>query len=224
MQFSEGACKRSLRVPRAKFDASLNLPTLKSVTDSGADLAQAVSDGDMARADVLAGKLASNAAKMKDVRDNLLKQLNDKLKAKGKKPLQLDKEINKRISQLESGVNKNLASKGFGPMASLGKSNIGGQLPIDSSLFNPKNVGEKGAIVIDSNPSDSSSSEPINEGGAEVEKETTLSETLEGFEAVEEDISKRSEDSIFNQLSTRYLLNYHRFFEKKKEEDPVVKP
>lgn len=227
MEFSESACKNAFRVPKPKLDANLNLPTLQSVTESGADMAQAVADGNMDRADVLAGKLAANAARMKEVKDNLLKQLNDKLKAKGKKPLDMDKEISKRISQLEAGVNKNLASKGFGPLASIGHAGLGNQLPSkDLPVINPQDVGVKAPIVLENNKVSESVDEPLNEGGGVVEeKQASLSESLEGFETTEDDISNRSDDSIFQQLSTRYFLNYHRFFEKKKvEEGPPPPP
>jgi hypothetical protein len=226
MEFSESACKSSFRVPRAKLNANLNLPTLQSVTGTAGDLAQAVSDGDMAKADILAGQLAANATRMKQVKDSLLKQLNDKLKAKGKKPLDLDKEVNKRISQLESGVNKNLASKGFGPLASIEAANLGKELPSkDLPVIDPQDVGSKAPIAIDNKVTEPME-EALNEGGGVVEEnQASLSESLEGLEITEEDISKRSEDSIFQQLSTRYLLNYNRFFERRKvEEAPASEP
>jgi hypothetical protein len=218
MEFSESACKSPFRVPRAKLNANLNLPTLQSVTGTAGDMAQAVAEGDMARADLLAGQLAANATRMKQVKDSLLKQLNDKLKAKGKKPLELDKEVNKRIGQMEAGVNKNLASKGFGPLASSGAS-LGKDIPADLPTITPKDVGEKEPIAIDNNKVSESVDEALSEGGVVEEKQASLSESLEGFETTEDDISKRSDDSIFDQLSTRYLLNYHRFFERKKEEE-----
>jgi hypothetical protein len=98
--------------------------------------------------------------------------------------------------------------------------NLGKELPSkDLPVINPQDVGSKAPIAIDNKVSGPVEEALNEEGGVVEEKQASLSESLEGFETTEEDISKRSEDSIFQQLSTRYILNYHRFFEQKKVEE-----
>ena len=65
----------------------------------------------------------------------------------------------------------------------------------------------------------------INEGTLSAEELAkkngkSMDQALNEFESSESDISKRSETSLFKQLSNRYLLNYNKIFERKKE-DPV---
>ena len=50
----------------------------------------------------------------------------------------------------------------------------------------------------------------------------TDEQSLDDFESTEQDVSKKSEVSIFKQLSNRYILNYTKIFERKKE--PVAVP
>lgn len=224
MDFSEN-CKNPAILPRPNFNADLNLPSLTSVGNAAGDFAQAVADGNNAQADVLAGSLAANAGRMKQLKDNLLKQMNDKLKAEGKKPIDFDGEVKKQIADMGAAVNNHLAGKGIPQISGGGAAALGSDLKADQSQ------ASTGEVV--TSKSQGGESQPkalnLNEGSLteEVPAQSSvaiISQGLEDFETSESDISKRPEESIFKQLSTRYLLNYTKFFEKKKIEEAKASP
>ena len=61
----------------------------------------------------------------------------------------------------------------------------------------------------------------ISEGDLSAAK--ILEDSLSEYESSVDDISKRSEDSIFKQVSMRYQANYDRFFERKKPRPEPLK-
>ena len=50
---------------------------------------------------------------------------------------------------------------------------------------------------------------------------TEVAQSLDDFESPEQDISKKSDVSIFKQLSNRYILNYTKIFDRRKEPVPA---
>jgi hypothetical protein len=222
MEYSEGACKNSVKLKRPDFKFGMELPTLKAVGNSATDLAQAVSDGDTGRADLEAGKLAANAMRMKEIKENIEKQMNEQRKARGEKPIDFKAEENRRIASMMSGFNKQAAASNTGVAALDAKATLDPEPTVEASTAAPV-VEEKTAAAPTATPMDFNFDEGLPAEDLLTEEPTaTLTESLEDYETNESDISKKSEVSIFKQLSNRYLLNYTKIFEKKKtvEETP----
>ncbi len=215
--YSSDVCNNSLKLSRPKYNSKFNLPTLQSVANTGTDMAQAVANGDMA-----AANLASNAMRVKQIKDNLLKQLNEQNKKLGKEPYDYEKEVNNTLASMRDSLNKggagqagNLAGFGSGvPSSSLDAK------PSDEAYQEIKTSGSDEAIAADAGQADGVQFD-INEGSGESDTfdlgDAALAEahSLEDFETQESDILAKPEESIFKQLSNRYLLNYNRIFDTK---------
>jgi hypothetical protein len=52
----------------------------------------------------------------------------------------------------------------------------------------------------------------------------TLDQALNNFESTAQDISKKSDVSLFKQVSNRYLLNYTKIFREKKKIESAPSP
>lgn len=219
----ESSCANPLKLNKPAFHANMNLPTLMSAGNMATDMGNAVARGDTARADVLAGQLGNAAARIRQSRDNVIKQINDKLKAAGKKPLDFDGEVKKQIAAMGNAVNQQMGGAG-NSMASLG----GGS---NTATLDPSKSVKSDAAGVPSEVKAGSSEKSLNIGGAGISEgnlteglpletaATPTPESLDNFEINVKDVSEKKEDSIFKQLSNRYLLNYTKFFEKKKVEE-----
>ncbi|HLW55744.1 MAG TPA: hypothetical protein VKY27_00060 [Bacteriovoracaceae bacterium] len=213
--YSEGACKSPVKVARPRFNPNFQLPVLESVANTSAEMADAVARGDMAAADVHAGTLASNAMRVKQIRDNLMNQFNEQSKKQGKKGIDFDKAIQDRIASMNNNLNKGLASRGM-TLASLAPSNS-----ISKDKKEPEEVKQEiktaaSEETIATDPQDDfnfSIDEGVDEDMAIAQDATPApTHTLEDFETQESDILAKPEVSIFDQLSNRYFLNYKRIF------------
>jgi hypothetical protein len=228
MNYGEDACKVSTKLNRPKFDMKMNLPTLASVGNSATDLGQAVSDGDMGKADIEAGKLAANAMRMNQIKENIQKQMNDQRKARGEKPIDFKAEEDKKIASMMTDLNKQSAGADAPALASTGN-----KASLDSLEKNNRN-NQSSSTTTSTNTSTAgapSSNFKFDEGAsdegvatANYQEPTNLPESLDDFEINAGDISKKSEVSIFKQLSNRYLLNYTKIFEKKKKLEDTSTP
>lgn len=228
MNYGEDACKVSTKLNRPKFDMKMNLPTLASVGNSATDLGQAVSDGDMGKADIEAGKLAANAMRMNQIKENIQKQMNDQRKARGEKPIDFKAEEDKKIASMMTDLNKQSAVADAPALASTGN-----KASLDSLEKNNRN-NQSSSTTTSTNTSTAgapSSNFKFDEGAsdegvatANYQEPTNLPESLDDFEINAGDISKKSEVSIFKQLSNRYLLNYTKIFEKKKKLEDTSTP
>lgn len=84
VDFSEKACASPLKVTRPTFDVKYNKgELLKNAGNLTIDMAQAVSDGNIDKADAIAGQLGSMASKLKQTALDLQKEKNEILKTAG---------------------------------------------------------------------------------------------------------------------------------------------
>lgn len=221
--YSDDACNNALKLAKPKYNSKFNLPTLQSVANTGVDMAQAVASGDMGAADIAAANLASNAMRVNEIKDKLIKDINDQEKKNGKKPFDYNKAVDDGIASMKKDLTRGLARNGV---------NLASLSPSDSSLASMSKAlaaddevnatgGEVGqdAILLGADDSmDINLDEGMSEGEmgfSEGDNTVAATHTLEDFETQESDILAKPEESIFKQLSNRYLLNYGRIFESK---------
>ncbi len=212
---SEKACGNSVKLTNYKFDfKGANVPTLTAASNLASDLANSVASGDFASADILAGQLGSMAAAVKAVNEKLQKDHNESEVKAGKKAVDFNKGIATQVAQLEGdiknalGSNSDLASAMNGLSSQEASSSTKDETPVVTSAKTPE------VAIPNANfnfSEDSTSTEELPSA-----KTASLSESLEEYESTEQDISKKSDVSIFKQVSNRYLLNYTRIFDKKK--------
>ena len=229
--YSASACNKTLQLTKPKYNSKFSLPTLQKVANTGVDMAQAVARGDMAKADVAAADLAANAMKVKEITDNLVKQLNDQNKKLGKDPINLDAEVQKSLAGMNNNLNKGLASRGI-DLASLGSDKA--SLDKSTALLGDGSETTKGSAATLLDPNKNAIGLEFNEGSSDeafdpnsglVKESSEATHTIDDFETAEADILDRPDTSIFKQLSNRYLLNYPKIFnnEAKSPEKEVVK-
>jgi hypothetical protein len=220
-EFSAGGCRNVMRVSRPQFDSRLNLPALQGIANQGMDLAQAFADGDTARADTIAGDINANAGRLKAINKNLMAKLNEKLKKEGKKPIDLDAEVNKQVAALTAGANKALLEKN---LPGIGETNLAAAL---DNLKKEESNGPSG-LVKDEDSAASSDAKPvgtISEGNFEdidpnAAKTASLEDVINEYEVSESDVNKDTGVSIFTQVSNRYLLSYPKIFQRREIKIP----
>lgn len=218
--FSSDACKNPMKLVRPKFDGGFDVPTLKMAANSGIDFAQAIANGDLGRADVEAGNLASMAGRIDKIKDDLLKKANEKLKSQGKKPIDVNGEVNRQVAALNGALMK----------ANLGPAQLlqmpSGEAAVSASSTPPSpevatTVPGPAAVPVSESSTENSVSE-ISEPEVIAEPPGSMEEKLSNLEVDEKDISQESDVSIFKQVSNRYFLNYTKIFEKKTINNPPL--
>jgi hypothetical protein len=197
----------------------MNIPNLSNVANLSADMAQAMADGDHAKAAAISGKIGSMAASVKKTSEDLKAKYNAYLKLKGKPTIDFNKRINQQVAAIQGAVSKAAASQGMN-LGSSGKSSLSeSEVSKDTGVpvVNTASVGGVAQPVFD----------PLAGMGAteDLGLETAATKadpTLDDFESSVQDVARKDDVSIFKQLSNRYILNYTKIFDRKKEEIPVV--
>ncbi len=232
------ACNNPIRLPGLTFDPSMNLPSLQSNGQMATDLANALAAGDTARAQSLAGSLASQAGNMNQITNNVAKQVNDKLKAQGKETFDLDTLTKNGLASVSGSQDSaNGSAAGMGLSSSNNSAKLGDDLKgaaEDKNVMDLDNAAHEnsqkgggtsatdlgmGSLSEGVSPTDGSSA-AFGANGAT--KTASLSESLDDYESNESDISSDKESTLFKQVSNRYLLNYSKIF-KRKEIAPANK-
>lgn len=213
--YSAKACNDALKLKPVHFNYSGVGPDVLSVSGMAADFANATSSGDMAQANLIAGKLAAQAGNMKRFAEKMQEAYNKQL-PKNEKPVEFEKSIESQVASMQASLQKSATGQEM-DLASMGST--------DAKLLDEQKNDAKVESVTATAPSVPEvpvapdfdfSLDEVNEN-VQDEQVATISNRLEDFETNENDISKRSDVSIFTQLSNRYLLNYTRIFETKRQ-------
>ena len=219
---SPNSCGKSFKVSKANF-GKINIPTLNNVSNLASDMAQSLANGDEAGANRIATEIGTMAARVKQETEKLQAQYND-IQKKDKKPtLDFNKEIKARVASLQGELHKAAASKNMN-LASLGPA-----VPISESQAKETAPEVTTAAVPEIalpevDPLAGLGSEGTQDAtgtGMDAAASAGPQHSLDDFESTVEDISKKSEVSIFKQVSNRYILNYMKFFNAKKEAEVV---
>lgn len=243
MSYSESGCKNSIKLVRPKFEANMDLPTLKSVSNLATDMGQAVANGDMGKADLAAGELANMAGRMDAVKDGLMKKLNDQMKKDGKKPIDINGELQRQVTALNNAINKqnpgagNLTVAGLGDTSGSSSKGEAEVSPVNTTANTDLSEMAKGAeapaqevtpVGADASGLGSITEDSLGIANAEEALGVLGMKKVEGeelnFTTAKGDISAESESSIFKQVSNRYFLNYNRFFQRKEVNPPLAAP
>ena len=215
---SPEACKNRLKIGRPRFNNGMNIPNLSNVANLSADMAQAMADGDHAKAAAISGKIGSMAASVKKTSEDLKAKYNAYLKLKGKPTIDFNKRIKDQVASIQGAVSKAAASQGMN-LGSSGKSSLSeSEVSKDTGVpvVNTASVGGVAQPVFD----------PLAGMGAteDLGLETAATKadpTLDDFESSVQDVARKDDVSIFKQLSNRYILNYKNIFDTKKAPEAV---
>lgn len=224
MEYSSGACKAPVQLPSIGISGNLNVPTLQAAAGLTNDLARQVASGNIGAAEASAAQLGAMAGQLKQIRDNMEKQMNDKLIAQGEKPVDLQAESEKLASQMLAdfdsiaGTNAGLAGMDLGTTGSEATELSDKEDKNDSAAITT-------AAVDTSIDVPSASGNFFNEG---LTNETSVSEVVAQdapveYEYDEKDVSERQDVSLWQQVSNRYLFQYNKLFEREKPKLEPVK-
>jgi hypothetical protein len=226
-EVSESACVKPLKLTKPNFDFKSGEKTLNEVSLMANDFANAVSSGDTDRANLLAGKISAQAARVKDIVNNLQDRVNDDLKKQKKKPINFNKEMKDKLASYQNTLNKEAKSRGF-PALSLSESALGADLNSIAKEVS-KDLSKTGATATVTSPDASTLSEgeqsanEVTELSENAADEKSLAERLEEFEENNSEISKDSGRSIFEQVSNRYIHSLPRLLKRRETLVPVEK-
>jgi hypothetical protein len=212
-------CKNPMKVKRPDLTGNFSNSFLQSAASLAGDYTDAVSAGNMGRAEVLGGKLANMAGRLKLERDNALKNYNKVAKEKKKKLIDFDKEVKAMTASMSANLSKSLASQGIDPKSMMKASTGGDKKPLAAVSTGATPVAA--APVVPLEDLGTTTQTPVEETVAA--PAPTLEQSLQEFESNESDISPQKQVSIFKQVSNRYILNYNRFF-REEEPTPVATP
>lgn len=224
-------CSNPVRVPSANLNGLGTGPEIQQVASQGADLANNIATGTTgAKADIAAAALASSAGRINDELKKQMAKTNSTLRGLGKKPMDFDKEVADTVKSFNNAAQNEAAKSGNSNLASLGVGNavldpnaaskteqdIGGA-SADSAVAIPTAKGDAASAVAEPTATDALANAAASTADAnKVSAADALGNNLDQYESVENDISNKSGESLWKQVSNRYLLNYDRIFERKK--------
>lgn len=219
-------CSKALVIPKVNLAGLGTGPEIQQVASQGIATANDISSGDASgRAEIGAASLASAATKVNDALKKQLAKTNATLRNQGKKQLDFDKEVaamtksyNDAVAAQAAKSGQTLASLGLSGDTSLDPNAIKNAQEIaaasaSTALAVPTSKGDAQAVdsLIDSSATDASAVP----NPAAVSSTEALGNNLDSYESAENDISNKSEESLWKQVSNRYILNYNKFFERK---------
>jgi hypothetical protein len=214
---SSKSCSNPRKFNKPKFEFG-DIGSLTSASNLTVDAANSMAAGNSDAASLSMSQLASLAGRVRGTTNQLKKKLNDLRVSKGQKPIEFDGEVKKQIAQFEGVMNKAVASKG---LPALGQS-AAGLTP--TTLEPPKQALAATPITVPTSGNlnnqptmdfDMDEETPAEAAGAIAK----TGQGIDQFDTNEADISKKSDVSIFVQLSNRYILNYNRIFQKASAQD-----
>jgi peptidoglycan hydrolase-like protein with peptidoglycan-binding domain len=214
---SSANCKNPLRISKSNF-GKVRFPGMNKVGMMSENLAEALANGNNAGAASMAGQIAGLAGRIKLETKAIQDQFNAIQKKNGRPTTDFDKSVKAQVAAMQASF-KGAAAASKMDMSGLGSSSTPDD-PADetSDSTDVTSVGVPGVDI----PSDGMGGFSMEDEMGPLEEKT--GETLEDFESTEHDVSKQSEVSIFKQLTNRYILNYTKIFERKKETEVVNEP
>jgi len=234
-------CVNPLVIAEPSFDGRIEIPTLRDATSQSLKFTNAIARGDIAGADAAAAKIDCLAGKIREATSAMKKKANERLVASGQKAIDFEKEEREIAGQIDAAVSKSGQGNSSSALAALSASDLSGSgangsEDKDASAITTASSNEKidlygagkgqgsGTEGLYGNISEgglTNSDSAISEGDLSASK--SLEDSLNEYESSVDDISKRTEDSIFKQVSMRYQANYDRFFERKKPRPEPMK-
>lgn len=221
-ELSSAGCARPIKITKSNF-GKFKFPAIGKVGSMSESMAEALASGNDAQAAEIAGEIGAYAARVKAETDQLKAAYNNIEKKNNRPTKDFDKSIKDQVASLQTSLNQAAAKNNFN-LASMAKLS-GDEVTTDKSSDTPvvtTSAGEPAVVLPDADPL--AGMQGSEEAVEPLAAETKAEQSLDEFESTEQDVSKRPEVSIFKQLSNRYILNYTKLFERKKDPEVIVEP
>ena len=220
-------------MPTISFEGFQTPTTMKNIVDSNGQIMDQYYKGNIEGANLLAeANNNKNAARLKKLNKSIRGNVNRLLKQSGKKPYDFDKEIADQKATLASSLRNDynnlpsdLKSKAFSfdkdkkimdkrePQSKRGAAGVAKAKapPPSKAVAKPKAKG--GDFKFDFDMED----EEEQKKGLGHTEDKAIEKELDQYETDQDDVSQRSETSLFKIIETRYLKTaYPIFFEEEK--------
>ena len=217
LEYSSKSCAKPIKLSNIKMD--FKSPYLNSMGGKSFEMVENMASGNTDGAKMKGAELGSNAARVKAEVKTLLKQANEKLKAQGKKPIDFDKAVQAQLAGFTKSAQDSFAASGIKGLGPAGAQS-------DSEGKSPEVTAVKSRAGVDI----PAPAPDLSLGSGEIPQDAAASaaaspeQSLEDFEGSEQDVSKKSDVSLFKQLSNRYFLNYTKIFDRKKDVEVIERP
>jgi hypothetical protein len=221
-ELSSAGCARPIKITKSNF-GQFKFPAIGKVGSMSESMAEALASGNDAQAAEIAGEIGAYAARVKAETDQLKAAYNNIEKKNNRPTKDFDKSIKDQVASLQTSLNQAAAKNNFN-LASMAKLS-GDEVTTDKSSDTPvvtTSAGEPAVVLPDADPL--AGMQGSEEAVEPLAAETKAEQSLDEFESTEQDVSKRPEVSIFKQLSNRYILNYTKLFERKKDPEVIEEP
>ena len=213
---STSACSQPI-----KFNTNLpniNNPELASMSQTALEYSNALSSGDMQQANLKASSLLANAGRIKDLKNQMYKSFNDKLKEKGEKPVDFDAMAKAKSNELMTAM-KNSALKSDlnspSPLLANTSMSANGKNELAAAVGNGKMNVPKMEITKFGLDSSSASSETRSDptGMSDEEKDIMAA----NYDRNKSDYRPNEDDSLFKVVSKTYVRNLEKILTRKKK-------
>jgi hypothetical protein len=189
------------------------------MSQTALEYSNALSSGDMQQANLKASSLLANAGRIQDLKKQMYKSFNDKLKEKGQKPVDFDAMAKAKSNDLMSAMkNSALKSDLNSPSPLLGNSNSSmsadGKKELSSAVANGQmNVPkmEISKFGLGSSASSETRSDPT--GMSDEEKDIMAA----NYDRNKSDYKPNEDDSLFKVVSKTYVRNLEKILTRKKK-------
>ena len=214
---STSACSNPLKL-NTNFP-NINNPELSSMSQTAIEYSNALSSGDMQQANLKASSLMANAGRIKELKNQMYKTVNDKLKEKGEKPMDFDALAKARSNEIMAAMkNSALKSDLNAPSPLLANTSLGanGKNELSAAVGNGKmNVPrmEIPKFGLGSSSSSDNSSDPT--GMSDEEKDMMAA----NYDRNKSDYMPNEDDSLFKVVSKTYVRNLDKILSRKKKLD-----
>lgn len=216
LEHSAKSCRSPIKFNRSmvKFKSKF----LNGAANQAFNMTEAMARDDAAGANGMAAAMGSNAARVKAEAKGLIAEMNAGRVKNGEKPIDFDKEVKAQLASLSKEA---MAGAGGGSGAGAGRASLDAdeEKSDSESTTGVAAVAAPGAVTQpDADLSLLNSEEVALDGAA---ADPAAGQSLEDFESSVQDVAAKNDVSIFKQLSNRYILNYTKIFDRKKETSVV---
>ena len=215
LNVSTSACSQPIR-----FNTNLpniNNPELASMSQTALEYSNALSSGDMQQASLKASSLLANAGRIKDLKNQVYKSVNDKLKEKGEKPLDFDALAKAKSNEImaamkDSALKSNLNAPS--PLLANTSMSANGKNELTAAVGNGKMNVPKMEIPkfgLGNIASSETRSDPT--GMSDEEKDIIAA----NYDRNKSDYRPNEDDSLFKVVSKTYVRNLEKILTRKKK-------
>lgn len=220
--YGEEVLKRikKVKIPKINLPQGVNSPTLSSSVKSLNSAMGAMQSGSYETAMAHAHGLGKNLSKLKKIRDDLYKKVNERMVKAGKKPINFQERAKKEYAKLQRQI-ENEIKKSQGQPTTLATLSVKDKKKAEREGEVKKLIGSdnKGEVALDN-----TDKKEGFEFGFDEEMDTPAvlgdtgeqnpEESLDDYILEKNDIHKNSSQSIFKVLSARYIKTaYPKLFE-----------